>query len=260
VHFGRLHNTTTGIQISDQWKNAGTGPGALPTGNINIFNLSAGGGGNPNDTNSIVDLINGNTLTQSGGNLAVGYYLFGPGGVMTSANPESTLVNAFDINGNTLAIYSGSSSAPAFSAAPTAVSIGTGTNLSGLSLNGGNSLTSQTGTGGTIAMSGSPALTGTPTATTQPSTDNSTRIATTAFVQSHLPQVVGSVSRLSQTSNISGTLVTSPTTGTYMLSLCLWVQTTSASGTVIASVSYNNGHNCHERQQRHGVLLIHFDA
>ena len=199
------HNTTTGIVISNQWATAGGAPGALPTENINIFNLDVTGGPGTQTAQSIIDNRNGNTLTNAAGNGTVGYYLYGLNGVMTSAKPESGLVNAFDINNQTTAIYSANSTA-AFSAGPTAVTIGTSSNLSGLSINGGTSLTGQTGTGGSIALSVSPALTGNPTAPTQASTDNSTRIATTAFVQSHLPQVAGSVSRLSQNSNISGTL------------------------------------------------------
>jgi hypothetical protein len=119
------NNTVTGIQISDQWKLAGAAPGALPTGNIDIFNLDAGGGNV--DTNSIKDLINGNTLTQTGSNLAVGYYLVGPGGVMTSAKPEPGLVNGFDVNGQNVAIYSGSANA-VFSAGPSGMTTSRATN------------------------------------------------------------------------------------------------------------------------------------
>jgi hypothetical protein len=72
------NNTTTGIVISNQWQSAGGAPGALPTGNINIFNLDVTGGTGTATANSIIDKINGNTLTNlSGGNGSVGYYLFG---------------------------------------------------------------------------------------------------------------------------------------------------------------------------------------
>jgi hypothetical protein len=53
-------------------------------------------------------------------------------------------------------------------------------------LNGGTALTAQSGTGGTVAMAGSPALTGNPTAPTQRAGDNSTRLATTAYVATAL--------------------------------------------------------------------------
>lgn len=48
---------------------------------------------------------------------------------------------------------------------------------------GGTGVTTSTGTG-SVVLSASPALTGNPTATTQAATDNSTRLATTAFVKS----------------------------------------------------------------------------
>ena len=52
----------------------------------------------------------------------------------------------------------------------------------------------------------------------------------------------GGVSLTGQNSSIPATnLIVSPATGTYMLSLCLWVQTTNAGNSVVASVSYNNG-------------------
>jgi hypothetical protein len=71
-------------------------------------------------------------------------------------------------------------------------------------------------------------------------TDNSTDVATTAFVQAHLPQVAGKVALTGQTANTSGTLISSPVTGTYMLSLCVWVQATGLN-TVTATVAYHNG-------------------
>ena len=117
------NRTTTGIVISSQFLSAGGAPGALPTGNINIFNLDVTGGQGTPTSQSIIDNINNNTLTNvSGGNGAVGYYLYGLNGVMTSAKPESGLINAFDINGQTTAIYSGSSS-PVFSAGPSGVTV-----------------------------------------------------------------------------------------------------------------------------------------
>jgi len=138
--------TTTGIVISNQFLSAGSAPGALPTGNINIFNLDVNGG-TPKTTNSIIDNINSNTLTQAV-NGAVGYYLYGASGVMTSAVPETTLINAFDINGQTTAIYSGSSS-PVFSAGPSGVTVGGGNIVqvgSGSAGNGAHILTAQSGT------------------------------------------------------------------------------------------------------------------
>jgi hypothetical protein len=39
--------TTTGVVISNQYLSAGSAPGALPTGNINIFNLDVTGGSTP---------------------------------------------------------------------------------------------------------------------------------------------------------------------------------------------------------------------
>ncbi len=113
------NKTKTGVFISNQWTTSGGAPEALPTGNINIFNLDVTGG-DGNTLNSIDDRINNNTLTKAT-NGTVGYYLYGSNGVMTSAVPENGLKNAFDINNQMLAIYSGSSSA-AFSAGSSGVS------------------------------------------------------------------------------------------------------------------------------------------
>jgi len=94
--------------------------------------LVSGGSG----TNAIIDNINNNNTLTAAHNPTVGYYLFGTNGVTTNAVPEAGLTNAVDTNSQTLAIYSGSSSA-AFSAGPTAVSIGTASNASTLTINGG---------------------------------------------------------------------------------------------------------------------------
>jgi hypothetical protein len=75
------------------------------------LNLDVTGGTGTPTTNSIIDNINDNTLTQAAGKGALGYYLYGLNGVMTSVKPECGLQNAFDINGQTTAIYSGSASA-----------------------------------------------------------------------------------------------------------------------------------------------------
>lgn len=142
------NKTTTGIVISSQYLSAGSAPGALPKGNINIFNLDVTGGSAPPTTYSIIDNINSNTLTQANGNAGVAYYLFGLNGVMTSAEPESGLINAFDINGLTTAIYSGSAS-PSFSAGPSGATVGGGNTLqvgAGTAGNGSHILTAQSGT------------------------------------------------------------------------------------------------------------------
>jgi len=78
------------------------------------------------------------------------------------------------------------------------------------------------------------------TAPTPPANDNSTNVATTAYVQAQLPHVAGKAALTGQNSNQSGTVVASPATGTYMLALCVWIQTTG-NLTVTATVSYNNG-------------------
>ena len=51
------------------------------------------------------------------------------------------------------------------------------------------------------------------------------------------------VSLLSQSSSIPSTTLFTPTSakGTNMLALCLWIQNTAATGSVMASVSYGNG-------------------
>lgn len=69
----------------------------------------------------------------------------------------------------------------------TAGHVTTNANLTGPITSSGNatSVASQTGTGSTFVMSASPALTGSPTAPTQTVGDNSTNIATTAFVQAN---------------------------------------------------------------------------
>ena len=154
------NNTTTGVLISNQWPTAGVPAAeAPPTQNIDIFNVDVTGGDH-NTTYSIIDNINNNTLTRANGNGIVGYYLFGANGVMTSAVPESLLINAFDVNGQTAAIYSGSASA-VFSAGPTAVTIGTASPVSSLSINGAAPLTTtaQTGTNN-IVLDTSPTLSG----------------------------------------------------------------------------------------------------
>jgi hypothetical protein len=72
----------------------------------------------------------------------------------------------------------------------------TNANLTGPITSVGNatSVASQTGTGSTFVMSASPALTGSPTAPTQTTGDNSTKIATTAYVDAlSLPAATGSV-------------------------------------------------------------------
>jgi hypothetical protein len=145
----KLENKTkTGVVISNQWITSGGAPGALPTANIDILNLDGTGGTGTPTINSIIDNINGNTLTQAAGNGAVGYCLYGLNGVMTSAKPECGLQNAFDINDQTAAIYSGSASA-VFSAEPSGANIGGANRLhigSGTAGNGVHILTAQSGT------------------------------------------------------------------------------------------------------------------
>ena len=108
-----------------------------------------------------------------------------------------------------------------------------------LSLTGASPTVTSSATNANLNLT--PNGTGLVTAPTPSSTDNSTDVATTAFVQSHLPSVAGKVSLTGQTGVIgSTTLISSPTTGTYMLAICLWVQMTG-SDTVTASVTYSNG-------------------
>ena len=133
------NNTVNGVVISNQYQTSGGLPGALPTGNVNIFNLDATGGC-PVVTDSLVDQINNNTLTEAS-NGTVSSYVFGPNGVFTTAVPESGLQNAVDISGQNVQVFSGSSTA-AFSAAAGAVAIGASAGASGLSINGGTPITS----------------------------------------------------------------------------------------------------------------------
>jgi hypothetical protein len=140
----KLAPSTTGVVISNQWQTGPVVPGFLPTGNIDIFNLDVSGGGG---TYALVDNLNNNKLTAAT-NSTVGYYLFGLNGVMTSAVPETGLINAVDINGLTTAIYSGSAS-PSFSAGPSGAAVGGGNTLqvgAGTAGNGSHILTAQSGT------------------------------------------------------------------------------------------------------------------
>lgn len=133
------NNLTNGVVISNQYQTSGGLPGALPTGNVNIFNLDATGGITA-VTDSLIDQINNNTLTVAK-NGTVSSYAFGPNGVFTTAVPESGLKNAVDISGQNVQLFSGSPTA-AFSAASTAVAVGASAGASGLSINGGTPITS----------------------------------------------------------------------------------------------------------------------
>ena len=65
---------------------------------------------------------------------------------------------------------------------------------------GGTGSSTSTGTG-SVVLSASPALTGNPTATTQAATDNSTRLATTAFVKRAVENPLGAVDQRTGTDN-----------------------------------------------------------
>lgn len=77
----------------------------------------------------------------------------------------------------------------------TAGTVTTNANLTGPITSSGNatSIASQTGTGSTFVMSASPALTGSPTAPTQTTGDNSTKIATDAFVTTAINNAIAGV-------------------------------------------------------------------
>lgn len=94
----------------------------------------------------------------------------GGGTVTTSGSPASTYLAGF-------------SSATAITGTSAATINSTGdVTLHSIAINGGTAITGQTGTGGTAVVSASPALTGSPTAPTQTALDNSTKLATTAYV------------------------------------------------------------------------------
>lgn len=93
---------------------------------------------------------------------------------------------------------------------------------------GGTGVTSSTGTG-SVVLSDSPALTGTPTAPTQLLTDNSTNIATTAFVVGAIAEGGG-----------SGTIIYQPTAPTEDLqSGALWVDSDGEAEMLNANDYYN---------------------
>lgn len=77
----------------------------------------------------------------------------------------------------------------------TAGNVTTNANLTGPITSTGNAtaIASQTGTGTTFAMSVAPAFTGNPTAPTQASTDNSTRLATTAYTTTAVSNAIAGV-------------------------------------------------------------------
>lgn len=104
---------------------------------------------------------------------------------------SSTGVGTLAVSGVTAGTYGSSTTIPV----PTIDAKGRVTGVTTVNVTPGNltgpitsiglatSIASQTGTGSTFAMSVSPGLTGTPTAPTPATSDNSTTIATTAFVQ-----------------------------------------------------------------------------
>ena len=115
------NKTTNGVVISNQYQTSGGLPGILPTENVNIFNLDATGG-TPAVTDSLIDQINNNTLTVTN-NGTVSSYVFGPSGVFTTAKPESGLLNAVDISGQSIQVFNNSSTA-SLTAGPGSVNTG----------------------------------------------------------------------------------------------------------------------------------------
>jgi hypothetical protein len=112
--------------------------------------------------------------------------------------------------------------------APSYGKIGLSTHVDGTLpvTNGGTGVTTSTGTG-SVVLSDSPALTGTPTAPTQDSLDNSTKIATTAFVLSAVAE------------GGSGTIVYQPTAPTEDLQNgVLWVDSDGQSEMINADDYY----------------------
>jgi len=170
-------------------------------------------------------------------------------GVLPSANGGTGVNNGsstITLGGNL--ITSGSNGLTLTSTATTNVTLPTSGTLYGTSTGSitsaqlATSLTDETGTG-FVVFSISPALTGTPTTPTQLVTDNSTAIATTAWVRNYVvSSSAGSVSTFSFTNanGFTGT-VSNPTT-TPTLSLVLQDASISQSGQ-LTSTDWNTFNN-----------------
>src|SRR5262249_32127268 len=113
------------------------------------------------------------------------------------------------------------------------------TQTGNLNLSGSTPTIGTTVTNANLTLS--PNGTGAVKAPTPSTSDNSTTVATTAYVQAQLPHVAGKVGLSGQSAAIpTTTLISSPSVGTYVVALCLWVQSIGTT-TVTASVPYNNG-------------------
>ena len=105
--------------------------------------------------------------------------------------------------------------------------------------NGGTGVTTSTGTG-SVVLSASPTLTGSPLAPTQTAGDNSTKIATTAYVATAVTNATGSLGTMStQNANnvaitggtIAGTAITGGSVGSTTINNSSIGATTPAAGT-----------------------------
>ena len=175
-------NVTTSFHISNQF----------PVKDFVGVNFGAIGGGGNSPTDILVDDISSNTLTfaqQSGATLYVRDNSGTAAGVFAVVDPSTANSNVFqngvDIFNGVFGIYSGSTT-------PAVQLSATGATLPALTLGNVSSGTQclqangsgvVAGVGSACAPLASPTFTGTPAAPTPGTADNSTKIATTAYVQ-----------------------------------------------------------------------------
>lgn len=122
------------------------------------------------------------------------------------------------------------------------------TDISGTatSSQGGTGINSSASTGVAQVSAGtwsiSAALANGTTGTTQTANDNSTKVATTAYVDGTLPRVKASTTLTGQTGAIGTTAIYTPSAaGSYRVTFVLWITTVGTGGTISATASSNNG-------------------
>lgn len=174
---GTVTSVATGVGL--------TGGPITTTGQIDLANVSA-------VAHKFFSAVSGNALVLSQPDVSD---LTGLGtGVATALGVNTGSAGAFVLFGGALGTPSSGTATnlTGTAAGLTAGTVTTNANLTGPITSSGNatSIASQTGTGSTFAMSVSPALTGSPTAPTQTTGDNSTKIATDAFVTTAIANAV----------------------------------------------------------------------
>ena len=116
-----------------------------------------------------------------------------------------------------------------------------GTNGSGQIVDASASTLSNNTSGTAANLSGTPALPNGTTATTQSLADNSTKLATTAYVQSNTPAIQSRLDLTSQTGNIATTnLIASPAVGAWQIML-YWSEAASPPTTVTLGWTDDSG-------------------